>query len=56
MQCDQIGRFWKFFPRNVLSQMAQIFGDFWDFLEYTTFKKNCHGYFLGNFCKILATF
>ena len=49
VQCDQIGRYWKFLATKFLTT-------FWAILKNSLLCKNCISYFLGNFWKNWATF
>ena len=44
VQCDQIGRYWKFLATKFLTT-------FWAILKNSLLCKNCISYFLGNFWK-----
>ena len=53
----RLGDFLKFSVTIFYAKEAHIFCDFLGNLQKHHFlSKNCHGYFLGNFWNILATF
>ena len=53
----RLGDFWKFLATNILTKVAQIFGNFLGCCEKHYFvSKNCCGSFLGRVWKNWATF
>ena len=51
-----MGYFWNVLETDSLTKIAQILDNFLAILETSLLRKNCFGYFLGNFGEDLATF
>ena len=55
-QCDQIGRFLKFWVKYFVSKVAQVYSDISYFEKHPFSDTKCFGNILGNFWKFSGYF
>ena len=50
----RFANFWKFWATNLLTRVAQIFGDFWAFKKQKYLSKKCSEYAFGQLSEIFG--